>query len=465
MNLLNSQNLVKKLKEQLCTLLSEQLMVSKDVLEDLLKQKQKKFNNQNLICEKHQKNPIRYTRLSKFQEQWAIYKQIYITDMKLKIQNFNQNQEWLKQIMNDLQLKLNSFIEEHKIKLIDNIQLYQNQIAQLKSKEEIQRSELTKDKTNEIANIFSKKNFLEYMINQQLKIESWKETQAILLKVSLKIYLIFFKVNCLKNCKLHQRLKVQMKKNKKQLQRINLNMRNYNNTQSNKMMNVMQLQQIKIISCNCRMFIKNSNILISEWSIKIIQVINEHSSYVNYLAFMKQKILFFLGVMIRRQEYGKKNNKFWNCSYILEGHEGTIFCLICHSKEDLIISESADNTIKFWSQQVNLQAFESGIKQEWLCFQTITTHTNHVFKKYKLKMEILVKVVFLSNLYNKQMIVNKNGSFVNFIRISSDSEMVLDYYIQFNNHLIFGAVSDDGQYLLTWDDTSKEIQIRNIMNE
>ncbi|CAD8087576.1 unnamed protein product [Paramecium primaurelia] len=95
--------------------------------------------------------------------------------MKLKIQNLNQNQEQLKQIMNDLQLKLNSFIEEHKIKLIDNIQLYQNQIAQLKSKEEIQWSELTKDKTNQIANMFSKKIYLEqYMMNQKLKIESWK---------------------------------------------------------------------------------------------------------------------------------------------------------------------------------------------------------------------------------------------------------------------------------------------------
>ncbi|CAD8214398.1 unnamed protein product [Paramecium octaurelia] len=57
----------------------------------------------------------------------------------------------------------------------------------------------------------------------------------------------------------------------------------------------------------------------------------------------------------------------WICQYQLNQHQSWINCLLLNNNEDLILSGSNDNTIKFWTK-----------KNEWTCSQTISDSTNYV---------------------------------------------------------------------------------------
>ncbi|CAD8213064.1 unnamed protein product [Paramecium pentaurelia] len=230
--------------------------------------------------------------------------------------------------------------------------------------------------------------------------------------------------------------------------------------------------------------------------------------------------------------WSMNQNNQWINQQKLNGHCGTIFCLILNNNEDLIISGSSDKTIKFWIKQ----------NQQWLCQQTITDHTSSVYglsinqqqnkviscgcdgqiliieqsqqdskwiviqkikvetygrricfindnvfifqpnckeqmhvyemnntnKQYLKTKDILVKggvsddycLFPQQHIKSKCLVVNKNGKYVNLIRTKENGEFKTEQSIEFGHQNLFGCMSDDGQYLITWDYSSKEIQIR-----
>ncbi|CAD8117121.1 unnamed protein product [Paramecium primaurelia] len=99
-----------------------------------------------------------------------------------------------------------------------------------------------------------------------------------------------------------------------------------------------------------------------------IQFLSEHKNYVNTLNFMKNSNNFVSGSddssIIIWQMIG---NNQWYCSQKLNGHTNYLLCLLVNNNDDLIISGNYDNTIKFWTKQV-----------QWLCSQTISDHTSGV---------------------------------------------------------------------------------------
>ncbi|CAD8067413.1 unnamed protein product [Paramecium primaurelia] len=66
---------------------------------------------------------------------------------------------------------------------------------------------------------------------------------------------------------------------------------------------------------------------------------------------------------------------------------------------------------------------------------------------------------------SKCMLVNKNGSNVSLIRKKQNGEFMTEESIEFGTQYIFGYMTDDGQYLITWDNQSKEIQIRKYQEK
>ncbi|CAD8118142.1 unnamed protein product [Paramecium primaurelia] len=265
--------------------------------------------------------------------------------------------------------------------------------------------------------------------------------------------------------------------------------------------------------------------------LKEIQVLNEHQSIVNTLQFMKKSKQFMSGSYDKQIIIWSLNeNNKWDCQQKLNGHNGWILCLLLNINEDLIITGSEDNTIKFWMKQ----------NHQWLCSQTITDHNNYVVGlslnqkqnqliscacdeqiliieqsqqdcKWSVVQKIKVETTgcricfinenqFIFQLYcvehlhfyefndiNKQytktkdiamksggdyqffpikfiepqcLIVIKTSNYVNFIRKIGNYEFKIEQSIQFGNFDLFGCVSDDGQLLITWDEESKEIQIR-----
>lgn len=50
------------------------------------------------------------------------------------------------------------------------------------------------------------------------------------------------------------------------------------------------------------------------------------------------------------------------------------------------------------------------------------------------------------------MLVSKNGSNLNFISINANSECILEFSIEFNCPKLYGTLSNDGEFLITWDE-------------
>ncbi|CAK70302.1 unnamed protein product (macronuclear) [Paramecium tetraurelia] len=264
-----------------------------------------------------------------------------------------------------------------------------------------------------------------------------------------------------------------------------------------------------------------------------IQLLKEHSSNIRRLYFM-QKASSPLSAGDDNQIilWKVNNQKQWQSHKKLEGHTGTVSCLIMNNQEDLIISGSNDKTINFWVQE----------NQQWKCNQTISDHTNYVrclslnvlenmliscgkdnllliilqdnnkrwstiqkistercgyslcfitdqmftFQQetinimhiyqlnttsqqfIKMEQEVSIKSdqncsAFFPQKFvkEKQILLNKNGKNVNLIRLHRNGQFKTEQSIQ--NSIccgLFGTISNDGSYLVTFESDNKVIKVR-----
>ncbi|CAD8212630.1 unnamed protein product [Paramecium pentaurelia] len=263
----------------------------------------------------------------------------------------------------------------------------------------------------------------------------------------------------------------------------------------------------------------------------LIQILDEHKDYIWTLNFMKKTNQFLSGDRIGLiLIWSRNNNNQWNCSQTIKEHTDSIRCLILNNNEDILISSSNDNKIKFWIK-----------KDEWICQQTISDHEktvdqlslneqeNQVISCGRDKQILVIeyseqnqkwvviqniqinsdgyRICFINNnqftfqpnqgnlmhLYEmnsisqqftktkdiavnlgydrfglfpqqfikqKQLLVGKHHQCVNLIRKTENDEFKVEQSIQFDSYGLYGQMSDDGEYLITWDYSSKLIQIR-----
>ncbi|CAD8182602.1 unnamed protein product [Paramecium pentaurelia] len=294
-------------------------------------------------------------------------------------------------------------------------------------------------------------------------------------------------------------------------------------------------QDQSILLAGCRKYIKVFEH--QQGKLNQVQFLSKHKKDVYTLNFMKKTNNFVSGSsdysIIIWQVIG---NNQWNCQQILNGHSNCIWCLLLNNTDDLIISGSVDNTIKFWMKQ-----------NQWICQQTISDHTGYVYslslnekqnkliscssdsqilvieqskwdKQWSVTQKIKVdqygyRLCFINdNLFtfqpyckeqmyiyemdsnNKQyqkikvvavkcdssdcdclfpqqyikskcLLVNKNGKNVNLMRKKENGDFIIQQSISFGSGQIYGQLSDDGEYLITWDLQLKEIQIRKFKEQ
>ncbi|CAD8215406.1 unnamed protein product [Paramecium octaurelia] len=68
-------------------------------------------------------------------------------------------------------------------------------------------------------------------------------------------------------------------------------------------------------------------------------------------------------------------------------------------------------------------------------------------------------------LKQKQLLVSKHGNSINLIRKTEVDQFIVEQSIQFDSYYIFGQMSDDGEYLITWDSQSNQIKIRKYAEQ
>ncbi|CAD8123290.1 unnamed protein product [Paramecium sonneborni] len=221
------------------------------------------------------------------------------------------------------------------------------------------------------------------------------------------------------------------------------------------------------------------------------QTIQEHNNRINCLIINNNEDLFISGSDDKTIKFWIKKNQ-WICLQTITDHQSEVYSLSLNEQQNQVISCGVDNLIliieyselnRNWIviQKINVDCY--GIR---LCFIDDNLFTfkpyngnlmyvyekNSVSKQFTKTKDIIVNQ---GNDYNilfpqqyikqKQLLVNRHNEYVNFIRKRENGEFKLEQSIEFNTNLIFGSLSDDGDYFITWDESSKEIQIRKYTEE
>ncbi|CAD8097696.1 unnamed protein product [Paramecium primaurelia] len=195
---------------------------------------------------------------------------------------------------------------------------------------------------------------------------------------------------------------------------------------------------------------------------------------------------------------GSYNNdssiKFWNkqngwlCQQTIKDHTHNVYSLSLNEKQDKLICCSQDQQIlvieysqndQIWNviQKIKVEQYGyrlSFINDNQFTFQPYNKECMHVYENNSNNQQF-VKINQITvksgsnscaNLFPQQylkckcLLVNKNGQNINLIRKKENGDFVTEQTIQIDHHYIFGQLSDDGEYLITWDQKSKEIQTR-----
>ncbi|CAD8212656.1 unnamed protein product [Paramecium pentaurelia] len=191
----------------------------------------------------------------------------------------------------------------------------------------------------------------------------------------------------------------------------------------------------------------------------------------------------------------------WQCIQTINQHQDLVYGLSINKEGNTLLSCGKDNQILImqgsrqmeWQikQKIKLDgegyrigfitnrlfAFQSRIPRNRLFLYQLDENTQ-MFNKLQ---DVIVEgvggnqtcAIFFPLVYidNKQILISKNGQKVNLIKLTfSQSNQLfnqiqtIDYGFQPNGWL-FGTVTQDGEYLITWDQKSKNIQIRSYQEK
>ncbi|CAD8145697.1 unnamed protein product [Paramecium pentaurelia] len=183
----------------------------------------------------------------------------------------------------------------------------------------------------------------------------------------------------------------------------------------------------------------------------------------------------------------------WICQQTISDHTDSVCSLSLNEQQNKLISCSKDSQIlvieqsKFNKQWIVTQKIKVDMFGQRLCFindnlftfQPTCKEQMYIYemdsnnKQYNKIKEITVMCDSIScdclfpqqYIKSKCLLVNKNGKNVNLIRKKQNGDFIVCQSIQFNSQNIYEKLSDDGEYLITWDTSSKEIQIRKYKEQ
>ncbi|CAD8129948.1 unnamed protein product [Paramecium sonneborni] len=182
----------------------------------------------------------------------------------------------------------------------------------------------------------------------------------------------------------------------------------------------------------------------------------------------------------------------WSCIQTMNDHKDFVWALSINENGNQLLSSGYDKLIIIFQfikdnnqnkKWVQIQKFEGdGFRLCWVndslfTFQKYCKEYLSLYQKYNASQIFRkIKNIYIKNnstscygffpqkyVKEKNTLVNKNGKTVNILSKQENEDFILDQSIQFNDYYIQGCLSDDGEYLITWDggkQGSFEIQIR-----
>ncbi|CAD8187692.1 unnamed protein product [Paramecium octaurelia] len=227
---------------------------------------------------------------------------------------------------------------------------------------------------------------------------------------------------------------------------------------------------------------------------KFLIKLSEHSSNIQCLALRNlNSRVIISGSKDKNIKFWYQSEAQWICKQTIREHSNAVCGLSLNQEGDTLISCGEDNVINIIKCQDDhhwnvIQKLEGqGVRLSFICkdtfaFQpwqgsklelyTYSAQTGLYYKYQELPIQgcrqfcaYLFPCFFVSS---KNILLSKNGYNLNFIKFkinSSQFEGKLEQAIEFdypNNWQgnIFGTMSEGGDFLITWDSKTKQIQIR-----
>ncbi|CAD8215398.1 unnamed protein product [Paramecium octaurelia] len=232
---------------------------------------------------------------------------------------------------------------------------------------------------------------------------------------------------------------------------------------------------------------------------KYIQKISGHAKMIQCLALHPSEFLIVSGSSDATIQFWFNYEQQLNNQKITD-HKDSVFGLAINKEGNRIVSCGKDKLIliieksnshhPFWQVRQTITSNEFGyricfINDNAIAFQPISYYkgynngTDHLHiytpdedQIYTKSKEIMVAGggqichYYFPSIYNsnKEILLVKNGYMVSLLRINDQfkgkNQYIFFNCLKFYKGLIIGTLSEDGEYFITWDAKSKEIQIR-----
>ncbi|CAD8203974.1 unnamed protein product [Paramecium pentaurelia] len=213
----------------------------------------------------------------------------------------------------------------------------------------------------------------------------------------------------------------------------------------------------------------------------------EHKGFITQLIINKDEQL-----LISSSIDGKI--KFWNSTQLINCIQ-TIDCnldgvlgislnqsenqlISCGKQHKIVVMQKSNiNQLWFISQEIQVQSYGyrlSFIQDNAFTYQPFFIEKLEIYQSnqenllYNKINEVNVKKCYMDCLFpqifikNKSLLINKMGNLIYIFQIKDLTDIVQVQIIDFNTYNIYGAVSDDGDFLFTWDDNTDLITIRKL---
>ncbi|CAD8116781.1 unnamed protein product [Paramecium primaurelia] len=214
-----------------------------------------------------------------------------------------------------------------------------------------------------------------------------------------------------------------------------------------------------------------------------------HGDKIQCLVLNNNEDLIVSGSSDKSIKFWIKKNE-WIYQQTNTNHNNTVYQLSLNQQQNRLVSCGLDSLIlilekseqnKQWILKQKIKVDQCGFR---ICFIdnnmfTFSPHNKEQVSVYELKnnqftktKDIAVKCgsdancLFPQQFINaKCMLVSKNGEYVNLIRKNENGDLFTYQSIHFGTYYLYGVMSENGQYLITWDYESKQIQIRKYQEQ
>ncbi|CAD8179058.1 unnamed protein product [Paramecium octaurelia] len=218
-----------------------------------------------------------------------------------------------------------------------------------------------------------------------------------------------------------------------------------------------------------------------------------HISCITSLLINQQDNIIFSSSMDHQIIIWRKKNE-WIHSQIIFGKIGKIYCLSLNQSETqliacgsckyiIIIQKSKD--CNYWYIINKISLFQYGyrinfVDDSMFVFQPYCQSKLEVFvlnldtKKFTKTKDIDVfcdsqtdNCFFPIQFVNRKqsILINKNGNYINILQLNNFHNFTLIQSINFNTQCLYGTISNDGEYLVTWNSLQECIQIRKFQEQ